>query len=64
MTDTAEQAAARASAHQPTDAGGSELVGRYRRDGYVVLADALSAGEVRALREEAVRTRDRITRVM
>jgi phytanoyl-CoA hydroxylase len=28
---------------------------RYERDGYLVLADALSAGEVQALRDEAVR---------
>ena len=44
-----------AAAHQPADAAGSELARRYHRDGYAVLAAALSAGEVLALREEAVR---------
>jgi ectoine hydroxylase-related dioxygenase (phytanoyl-CoA dioxygenase family) len=38
-----------------TAAGVRDLVARYQRDGYVVLADALRADEVRALREEAVR---------
>jgi phytanoyl-CoA hydroxylase len=33
----------------------SDLTGRYHRDGYVVLGQALSAAEVQALREEAVR---------
>src|SRR6266511_2398547 len=55
MTDTAEPMTATAATHQPTDAGDRELVSRYHRDGYVVLPDALSAAEVRALREEAVR---------
>jgi phytanoyl-CoA hydroxylase len=55
MTDTAEHATATSATHQPTDASGSELIRRYHRDGYVVLREALSAGEVQALREEAVR---------
>lgn len=33
----------------------SDLAGRYHRDGYVVLGQALSAAEVQALRQEAVR---------
>ena len=33
----------------------SDLAGRYHRDGYVVLSQALSTAEVQALREEAVR---------
>jgi phytanoyl-CoA hydroxylase len=33
----------------------SELVSRYRRDGYLVVPDALCSDEVRALREEAGR---------
>jgi phytanoyl-CoA hydroxylase len=33
----------------------SELTSRYHRDGYLVLAEALRADEVRALREEAAR---------
>lgn len=55
MTDTAEPMTATAATRQPTDAGDRDLVSRYHRDGYIVLADALPAGEVRALREEAVR---------
>jgi phytanoyl-CoA hydroxylase len=55
MTDAAEQLTATGASRPPTAAGGSELASRYHRDGYVVLADALSAGEVGALREEAVR---------
>jgi len=55
MTDTAEPTTATVATHHPTDAAGGELVGSYHRDGYVVLPDALSVAEVRALREEAVR---------
>jgi phytanoyl-CoA hydroxylase len=55
MTDAPEQRTATAATHQPTDADGSELVSRYRRDGYLVLPDALGSDEVRALREEAGR---------
>jgi phytanoyl-CoA hydroxylase len=55
MTDPAEQPTATAATRQPTAAGDGELVSRYHRDGYVVLADALRSDEVRALREEAVR---------
>jgi phytanoyl-CoA hydroxylase len=54
MTEAAEQATATVAPHQPTDGGGG-LVGRYHRDGYVVLREALSAPEVQALRDEAVR---------
>jgi phytanoyl-CoA hydroxylase len=54
MTEAAEQATATVAPHQPTDGGGG-LVGRYHRDGYVVLREALSAAEVQALRDEAVR---------
>jgi len=54
MTEAAEQATATVASHQPTDGGGG-LVGRYHRDGYVVLREALSAPEVQALRDEAVR---------
>jgi phytanoyl-CoA hydroxylase len=54
MTEAAEQATAAVAPHQPTDGGGG-LVGRYHRDGYVVLREALSAPEVQALRDEAVR---------
>jgi phytanoyl-CoA hydroxylase len=54
MTEAAEQATATVAPHQPTDGGGG-LVGRYHRDGYVVLREALSASEVQALRDEAVR---------
>jgi ectoine hydroxylase-related dioxygenase (phytanoyl-CoA dioxygenase family) len=54
MTDTTEPVDATAATRPPTDAG-AELVRRYQRDGYVVLADALAAGELRTLREEAVR---------
>ncbi len=53
MTDTSAQATS--AAHQPSGTGHSELTGRYHRDGYVVLADALSASAVQVLREEAVR---------
>jgi ectoine hydroxylase-related dioxygenase (phytanoyl-CoA dioxygenase family) len=55
MTETVEHATATAASHQPTDAGASELVGRFHRDGYIVLREALSAPEVQALRDEAVR---------
>jgi phytanoyl-CoA hydroxylase len=41
--------------HGPAEHTGGMFERNYHRDGYVVLADALSAGEVRALREEAVR---------
>jgi phytanoyl-CoA hydroxylase len=44
-----------ATTRLPTDTGGSALVSGYRRDGYVVLADALRSDEVRILREEAAR---------
>jgi phytanoyl-CoA hydroxylase len=54
MTEAAEQATATVAPRQPTDGGGG-LVGRYHRDGYVVLREALSAAEVQALRDEAVR---------
>jgi phytanoyl-CoA hydroxylase len=54
MTEAAEQATATVAPHQPTDGAGG-LVGRYHRDGYVVLREALSAPEVQALRDEAVR---------
>jgi phytanoyl-CoA hydroxylase len=55
MTDPAEQPTATAATRQPTAAGDGELVSRYHRDGYVVLADALRSDEVWALREETVR---------
>jgi phytanoyl-CoA hydroxylase len=55
MTGTPEQRTATAATHQPAAADGSELVSRYRRDGYLVLPDALRSDEVRALREEAGR---------
>jgi ectoine hydroxylase-related dioxygenase (phytanoyl-CoA dioxygenase family) len=45
---------AAAATHQAIGAG-RELISRYRRDGYIVLADALRPDEVRALRDEAVR---------
>ena len=54
MTNPVEPPAAPAAV-QPIGAAGGELLARYQRDGYVVLADALTAGEVRALRDEAVR---------
>ena len=54
MTDSTEPLIGTMAARQPT-AAGSDLAARYHRDGYVVLADALSAGEAQALREEAVR---------
>jgi phytanoyl-CoA hydroxylase len=54
MTEAAEQATATVAPHQPTDGGGG-LVGRYHRDGYVVLREALSASEEQAVRDEAVR---------
>jgi ectoine hydroxylase-related dioxygenase (phytanoyl-CoA dioxygenase family) len=54
MTNPVEPPAAPAAV-QPTGAAGGELLARYQRDGYVVLADALTAAEVRALRDEAVR---------
>ena len=47
MTEAAEQATATVAPHQPTDGGGSGLVGRYHRDGYVVLREALSAPRCR-----------------
>jgi phytanoyl-CoA hydroxylase len=53
MTDTAEHLTA--TSPQPTAASDGDLVSRYHRDGYVVLAGALSAQEVQALQEEAVR---------
>jgi ectoine hydroxylase-related dioxygenase (phytanoyl-CoA dioxygenase family) len=55
MTGIPEQRTATAATHQPAHADGSELVSRYRRDGYLVLPDALRSDEVRALREEAGR---------
>jgi phytanoyl-CoA hydroxylase len=55
MTDTAKHATATVATHQPTDAGRSQLVSRYHRDGYVVLSQALSPTEVQGLRDEAVR---------
>ncbi len=55
MTNTAEPTTATAATRQPADADGSELVSRYHRDGYVVLNQALSATEIQALRDEAVR---------
>jgi phytanoyl-CoA hydroxylase len=54
MTDTAEPMTATAATHQAIG-GGSELISRYHRDGYIVLADALRPDEVRALRDETVR---------
>jgi phytanoyl-CoA hydroxylase len=54
MTDSTQPLTGTMAARQPT-AAGSDLAARYHRDGYVVLADALSAGEAQALREEAVR---------
>jgi phytanoyl-CoA hydroxylase len=55
MTEIAQPGTATVATGRPTDAGASELASRYHRDGYVVLADALSAAQVGALREEAVR---------
>jgi phytanoyl-CoA hydroxylase len=55
MTGTPEQRTTTTATHQPAAADGSELVSRYRRDGYLVLSDALRSDEVRALREEAGR---------
>lgn len=55
MTDSSVQATTAGATRHQTGSGSSELVGRYRRDGYVVLADALSAGAVQALRDEAAR---------
>ena len=55
MTDSSVQATTAGATRHQTGSGSSGLVSRYHRDGYVVLPDALSAAEVRALREEAVR---------
>jgi phytanoyl-CoA hydroxylase len=55
MTNRADQLDATAATHPPTVSDSSALTSRYHRDGYVVLAGALSAGEVQALRQEAVR---------
>jgi ectoine hydroxylase-related dioxygenase (phytanoyl-CoA dioxygenase family) len=43
------------AAPAPAGTGASELARRYHRDGYAVLAGALPAAEVQALRDEAVR---------
>ena len=52
MTDISVDAPA---ARAPARAERSELARRYHRDGYAVLAGALAAAEVQALRDEAVR---------
>ncbi len=55
MTDSLVKATSARAARRPTGAGSSDLASRYDRDGYVVLADALSASAVQALRDEAGR---------
>jgi ectoine hydroxylase-related dioxygenase (phytanoyl-CoA dioxygenase family) len=55
MTDPAEPLPVTVAPHPLTVTDSSALVSCYRRDGYVVLTDALRSDEVRALREEVVR---------
>ena len=55
MTDTLMNPDAAATAGHPGGGGSAALAIRFRRDGYLVLADALATDEVQALLDEAVR---------